>query len=169
MKLQLLSTVSAGFLLVGLVTAQETAKIKRTADGHPDLSGLWAYAVDLPSGGIKRQADGKVIVKHADLSNRRAPKGEVKGALPFTSAPAYKPEFQAKVKDLIDHESRTDPVFYCGRPGVPRIGPPERGSRSRIASGPTPVGTEVVVSRFSPQAATARQRRRSRVARTSGS
>jgi len=126
MKLRLISGVSAGLLLAGLIAAQETAKVKRTADGHPDLSGLWSYAVDLPSGGIKREINGKVTVKQADLSNRRAPKGEVKGALPFTAAPVYKPEFQAKVKDLIDHESRTDPVFYCGRPGVPRIGPPRK-------------------------------------------
>ncbi len=126
MKLRLPSVFSAGLFLMGLVAAQQPGKIKRTADGHPDLSGLWAYAVDLPAGGIKRQVDGKVIVKQADLSNRRAPKGEVKGALPFTAAPAYKPESQAKVKDLIDHESRTDPVFYCGRPGVPRIGPPRK-------------------------------------------
>jgi hypothetical protein len=100
--------------------------MKRTADGHPDLSGIWAYAVDLPAGGIKRVSNGQVTVKQADLSNRRAPKGEVKGALPFTAAPVYKPELQAKVKDLIDHESRTDPVFYCGRPGVPRIGSPRK-------------------------------------------
>ena len=44
----------------------------------------------------------------------------------FRSAPVYKPEFRAKVKDLIDHESKTDPVFYCDRPGIPRIGPPRR-------------------------------------------
>jgi hypothetical protein len=126
MKLRLISGVSAGLLLAGLIAAQEPAKVKLTADGHPDLSGLWSYAVDLPSGGIKREINGKVVIKQADLSNRRAPKGEVKGALPYTAAPVYKPEFQAKVKDLIDHESRTDPVFYCGRPGVPRIGPPRK-------------------------------------------
>jgi hypothetical protein len=126
MKLRLLSAGSAGLLLVGLIAGQQPAKVKRTADGHPDLSGLWSYAVDLPAGGIKREVNGKVVIKQADLSNRRAPKGEVKGALPFTPAPLYKPEFQAKVKDLIDHESRTDPVFYCGRPGVPRIGPPRK-------------------------------------------
>jgi hypothetical protein len=111
---------------VGLVAAQQPAKTKRTADGHPDLSGIWAYAVDLPSGGIKRESNGKVTIKQADLSNRRAPKGEVTGALPFTAAPVYKPELQAKVKDLFDHESKTDPVFYCGRPGVPRIGSPRK-------------------------------------------
>ncbi len=128
MKRRMLCGMGAAVLLAALAGAQQTgsSKTRRTADGHPDLSGLWAYAVDLPSGGIKRQIDGKVIVKQADLSNRRAPKGEVKGALPFTAAPSYKPEFQAKVKDLFDHESRTDPVFYCGRPGVPRIGPPRK-------------------------------------------
>src|ERR1044071_2381844 len=108
MKLRFISAFSAGLLLIGLVGAQ-TPKLKRTADGHPDLSGIWAYAVDLPSGGIKLVSNGQVTVKQADLSNRRAPKGEVKGALPFTAAPIYKPEFQAKVKDLIDHESKTDP------------------------------------------------------------
>jgi hypothetical protein len=125
MKRQLLSAIPAVFLMAALVPAQD-AKTKRAADGHPDLSGLWSYAVDLPSGGIKREVEGKVVIKQADLSSRRAPKGEVKGALPFTAAPVYKSEFQAKVKDLIDHESRTDPVFYCGRPGVPRIGPPRK-------------------------------------------
>ncbi len=41
-------------------------------------------------------------------------------------APSYKPEFQAKVKHLSDNESKLDPVFYCDRPGIPRIGPPRR-------------------------------------------
>ncbi|HYV62156.1 MAG TPA: hypothetical protein VE958_05750 [Bryobacteraceae bacterium] len=131
MKLRFFSALASVLLLVALATAQQQVgsaptKIRRTVDGHPDLSGIWAYAVDLPSGGIKRESNGKVVIKQADLSSRRAPKGEVKGALPFTAAPAYKPEFQAKVKDLFDHESKTDPVFYCGRPGVPRIGSPRK-------------------------------------------
>src|SRR4029077_3141886 len=50
----------------------------------------------------------------------------VPGARPSQPEPIYKPEFRAKVKDLADHESKTDEVFYCGRPGVPRIGPPRR-------------------------------------------
>src|SRR5437763_938232 len=40
--------------------------------------------------------------------------------------PTYKPALLSKVKDLADHESRTDPVFYCGKPGIPRIGPPRK-------------------------------------------
>jgi hypothetical protein len=50
----------------------------------------------------------------------------VKGAQPSTPAPTYKPKYLAKVKDLFDHESKTDPVFYCGKPGVPRIGTPRK-------------------------------------------
>jgi hypothetical protein len=38
-----------------------------------------------------------------------------------TRAPSYKAEFQERVKFLSDNESKTDPVFYCGRPGVPRV------------------------------------------------
>jgi hypothetical protein len=114
MKLRVISGISAMLVLLTLAPAQ-TTKVKRTADGHPDLSGIWAYAVDLPAGGIKREINGSVVIKQADLSNRRAPKGEVKGALPFTAAPVYKPEFQAKVKDLIDHESRTDPAARACR------------------------------------------------------
>lgn len=30
------------------------------------------------------------------------------------------------MKYLSDNESKTDQVFYCGRPGVPRIGPPRK-------------------------------------------
>jgi hypothetical protein len=38
----------------------------------------------------------------------------------------YKPEYQSKVKQLSDNESKLDPVFYCARPGLPRIGPPRK-------------------------------------------
>jgi hypothetical protein len=50
----------------------------------------------------------------------------VPGALPFTAAPSYRPELREKVKALFDTQSKVDAVFYCGRPGMPRIGPPRR-------------------------------------------
>src|ERR1051326_2146599 len=104
-----------------------SAKIKRTADGHPDLSGTWLFSIDLPPTALKRQGGGGAVsVKGVGGSGRRSPKASPAGALPSTDAPSYKPEFQAKVKDLFDHESKTDPAFYCGRPGVPRIGTPRR-------------------------------------------
>lgn len=93
---------------------------------HPDLSGTWAYAIDLPPIALKTLINGAVSIKTVDQSGRRPAATPVAGALPSTPAPAYKPEFQAKVKDLLDHESKTDQVFYCGKPGVPRIGSPRR-------------------------------------------
>jgi hypothetical protein len=96
----------------------------RASDGHPDLSGTWAYTVALPPLALKRSGDGKASVKGIDSG--RAPAAAVKGALPSTSEPSYKTELLAKVKDLEEHESKTDPVFYCDRPGIPRIGPPRR-------------------------------------------
>jgi hypothetical protein len=40
--------------------------------------------------------------------------------------PEYKPELQAKVKELSDLQSKLDPAFFCRSPGVPRIGPPNQ-------------------------------------------
>jgi hypothetical protein len=75
---------------------------------------------------LKRQQGGALTVKTVDSSGRRPPKSVPAGALPSTPEPSYKPEHLARVKDLFEHESKTDPVFYCGKPGVPRIGSPRR-------------------------------------------
>ena len=109
--------------LCGLAMVGALALSAQTGS-HPDLSGNWAYQVLLPPIALKREVNGKVSID-------RLPRGtvavtEVAGALPWTPAPAYKPELQAKVKNLFDNESKTDPVFYCAQPGVPRIGPPRR-------------------------------------------
>ena len=128
MKSNLLGVMTAAALLPVFAAAQQNpaAKVPRTASGHPDLSGVWAFGIDLPPGALKKVVNGSATVKSVDQSARRPPKTAVAGALPSTQAPAYKPEFQAKVKYLSDNESKTDEVFYCGRPGVPRIGPPRK-------------------------------------------
>ena len=93
---------------------------------HPDLSGVWSYAIDRAPAALKKEVNGQVTIQKIDQSARHGDASTVKGVLPSAPRPAYKPEFQAKVKDLDAHESRTDPVFSCGRPGVPRIGPPRK-------------------------------------------
>src|SRR5437764_3369625 len=98
----------------------------QTTNGHPDLSGTWLFSIDLPPIALKRSTNGATTIKTIDASGRRPATENVAGALPSTPAPIYKPDLRAKVKDLLDHESRTDPVFYCDRPGIPRIGPPRR-------------------------------------------
>jgi len=115
-------------LLLTLIVVTAVATLAaQTNNGHPDLSGTWLFSIDLPPIALKRTTSGgATTVKGIDASGRRPAAAAVAGALPFTAAPAYKPELRAKVKDLFDHESRTDPVFYCGRPGVPRIGSPRR-------------------------------------------
>jgi len=119
MKNTLFCAISAAAILSGFAVA-ETSKA-----AHPDLSGVWAYAIDLPPGAIKKQVNGSATIQKVNKGVAVA-RTAIKGALPSTPAPSYKPEFQAKVKDLFDHESKTDQVFYCGKPGIPRIGPPRK-------------------------------------------
>src|SRR5438094_8153779 len=114
------SIVMAALLLPALAGAQKPAAT------HWDLSGLWLFSIDLPPTALKKEINGQIEINRIDASGRRPVKSDVAGALPSTAAPSYKPEFQAKVKHLSDNESKLDPVFYCGKPGTPRIGPPRR-------------------------------------------
>lgn len=124
-------TAAAAEKNVGAKTPTEkpitaAAKVRRLPDGHPDLSGTWAYGIGLPPGALKKVVDGTVTVSKLDQSARQQPRGDVPGALPWTPAPSYKPESQEKVKYLAANESKQDSVFYCGKPGVPRIGAPRK-------------------------------------------
>jgi hypothetical protein len=113
-------------------TSQQTAgatstQMKHKSDGHPDLSGIWSYSIDLPGGALQKEsANGSVEIERVDLSGRHPAKVAVPGALPSTPAPSYKPEYQAKVKYLFDNEAKLDGVFFCGKPGVPRISSPRK-------------------------------------------
>ena len=100
-------------------------KMRRTPDGRPDLSGIWAYGIGIPGLALKKVVDGQVTISKLDQSARYSTR-DVPGSLPWTKAPSYKPEFQEKVKNLAANESKVDSVFYCGKPGVPRIGAPRR-------------------------------------------
>jgi hypothetical protein len=113
---QLCVLTSAGLLLAS----------SAFAESHPDLSGTWYNSSPLAGATLKKQENGTVSFTKINRSDTAATKGQVPGALASTRAPAYKPEFQAKVKDLAERESKTDPVFYCDRPGTPRVGPPRR-------------------------------------------
>ena len=117
----------AFFCALGAALLLPTLGIAQKASaGHPDFSGIWQFSIGLPSTALKRELNGKVETNKIDQSARRTVKSDVPGAVPSAPAPSYKPEFQAKVKHLSDNESKLDPVFYCDRPGTPRIGPPRR-------------------------------------------
>src|ERR1700694_4820546 len=69
-----------------------TSEVRRTADGHPDLSGTWTFGIDLPPGDLQKVVDGKVTRTHYDQSARHRASNNVPGALPWEPAPSYKPE-----------------------------------------------------------------------------
>jgi hypothetical protein len=91
-----------------------------------DLSGVWTYAIDRAPASLKKEVNGVVTIHKIDQSARHGDATSVRGVLPSTPKPSYKAEYLAKVKQMDDNQSKTDPVFYCGKPGVPRIGSPRK-------------------------------------------
>jgi len=92
--------LALGVMIGSSALAQQgTSDVKRL-NGHPDLSGLWTYSIDLPARALKQVVGGQTIIQAPDRSGRLAAREEVRGAVPGgTAAPAYKPELEAKVKE----------------------------------------------------------------------
>lgn len=89
-------------------------------DGHPSLEGYWYSGTgSIPpiQYDTTRDAKGNIEVKSAP----RTPSSPNTG-----SQPDYKDELKQKTKDLFFHENKTDKVYNCGQPGLPRVGAPQR-------------------------------------------
>lgn len=113
-------------ILSAMLAAGAFAMLTAQPAKHPDFSGIWQYSVATAGGGVKQVVGGKAVVAAPDQSGRQAAKGGVPGALPSENAPAYKPEFTAKVKAADVNQTQADNTFACGKPGVPRLGPPRK-------------------------------------------
>ena len=97
----------------------------RTADGHPDLSGLWTITAarnlvvdakgNIIANGLARDASPVNSERDATLARRADP-----------NRPVYKPEFWQKVHDLDYNGNEEDPAFSCMAAGVPRMGAPSK-------------------------------------------
>ena len=87
MKHGFLWVVSAAIIFQVFAAAQPA----RAADRHPDLSGIWAFAIDLPPVALKKVVNGKVLIEKLDQSSRRPAKVPVSGELPSTPAPSTPP------------------------------------------------------------------------------
>jgi hypothetical protein len=102
------------------------AEIARAPDGRPDLSGRWANTARLSPVALKIHSGDSATLNQIDQRARFAPPKELPGVLEWTAEPSYKPEHQDKVDHLYTKANRLDPVVSCGKPGLPRIGPPRR-------------------------------------------
>jgi hypothetical protein len=120
-------------LLTGVCTcamAADAPQTPRMPDGRPDFNGTWENGGGIDFLRPQQRADGSVCVTGCPpvaapvVIPAAAPVGG--GARPATNRPRYKPQFEARVKDLDASQMRTDPVLRCQPPGVPRIGPPDK-------------------------------------------
>jgi hypothetical protein len=106
------------------VSAQST-RTARTADGHPDLNGMWNGTT---MNGPHIKSDDPLVTnlpaRDGTLVNFERDGTLIRRANP--NKPLYKPEFWEKVQKLDQTENESDPSFGCMPAGVPRIGPPAK-------------------------------------------
>ncbi len=113
----------------------------RTADGTPDLTGLWngpaaGGGVGAPAAPVDRDAYGAVgfdpnllVARHAE--GRNGPDALINFERDNTlvtrmgaNKPMYKPKYWETVKKLDQNGNDEDPSYGCLPAGVPREGPP---------------------------------------------
>jgi hypothetical protein len=129
--------VADGALIVSAQAPPATVSkpTPQTADGHPDLNGIWRAGAGGPAASTAIQQGNTTIVLFPlegadpiagqDLFRALDIRGTArKDAAP--NKPPYKPELAAKLKDYSNRQSRLDPAFYCKPEGVPRMGPPSQ-------------------------------------------
>src|SRR6202050_937135 len=122
--------IALSFVMIAIPLAAQTANYRapRTADGHPDLNGIWQALNEA-------NYDIEAHVARAALALRPGPYGPVP-AVPVLALGAvgsvppglgvvdgdlpYKPEALAKKKQNQENWLTSDPEIKCYLPGVPR-------------------------------------------------
>ena len=109
------------------VAAMKAAAAKptpKTADGHPDLNGIWfSHATGRIGGPGAVQKEGGSIVIVQNNPGTQTPK---RLSLDDPRTPPYKPEMLDKIYALDVNQVNTDPAWGCKNPGIPRLGSPHQ-------------------------------------------
>jgi len=110
----------------------------RTADGHPDLSGVWNGPAGMAAA-APAEPDDKSVIKVAlnarggSLSNFERDNSLQRRMSP--NKPEYKPQYWTLVQRLDQQGNDADPEYTCMPDGEPRKGPPVKiiqGTRETI-------------------------------------
>jgi hypothetical protein len=108
------SAVAASIALLGPVTAQQASGERaapRTADGKPDLSGIWV-------------ATGAILLFEGEEAFAAARAADAAAGRPLGNTgatPPYKPEAEAQRQRFLERRGIDDPMARCLLTGVPRI------------------------------------------------
>ena len=105
-------------------TAQEKHAATRTADGHPDLSGIWIGRAGANFVDSEDPLAANLASRDGTLLNFERDNALIRRSDP--NKPLYKPEFWEKVQKLDQDGNNADPSFGCMPAGVPRMGPPAK-------------------------------------------
>ena len=97
----------------------------RTAEGHPDLSGVWNGAtIGGPYIKVEDERAALLPARDGALVNFERDNTLIRRSIP--NKPLYKPEFWEKVQKLDQNGNTEDPSYGCMPAGVPRMGPPAK-------------------------------------------
>ena len=123
----------------GATAPEQNVPTPKTADGHPDLSGMWNGGGGGGGGNQVRPDEKGNLVQLTRARPCHQTQIDAGECHPGVNAerdaginqrppnqPMYKPELWEQVQHLDREGIQLDPAFHCKPNGVPRMGPPQK-------------------------------------------